>query len=338
MGRAARLLFLILACVPSALAPGAEHGAGGGERVVVGTKTFQLSQYVKGTPVEIRRMLQGPVDEFTAKVKEARDREAACEADVEAARQAAVARAHESPKYRQLAAELKEAQAALDSARRSGTVQQRLGAGSRLNRLRAELDKLDKGAAASDAQVPRLEARVREERQSVERCADSLKKATAWRDQWTYAIECTFRMNAPVKPGRVGVLPTVKVLKPHTPAHEGVLVQYAAPERQNLGEKIEGIQTVNVVMKPVRLLLGPDTPGAKDAKAGDELKLYRSYRIEGVTTDADGAVYLAARHEADPDLLMEEIMPLREIAQDQTPLEKKAPLPAEAGRPSSPAR
>ena len=323
MGRAARLSFLLIALISFERAVAAEDAAGG-ERVVVGDKTFHLSQYVKGTPAEIRQMLQGPVDEFTTKVKEARERVAECEADVDAARQAALARAHESPKYQQLAAEAKQAEAALASARRSGTAQQRLDASSRFNRVRAELDKLDKSAAASDAQVPRLQAQVREERQSVERCTESLKKATAWRDQWSYAIECTFRMNAPVKPGRVGVLPAVKVLKPHGPQHEGVLVQYEAPERQNLGDKIEGIQTVNVVMKPVRLLLAPETPGAKDAKAGDVLRLYRSYRIEGVTTDADGAVYVAARHQADPDLLMEEIVPLREMAQDQMPPERKA--------------
>jgi hypothetical protein len=337
MGRVARLSFLLLA-LAGAAAIAAEDTPSRGERIVVGDKTFHLSQYVKGTPAEIRQMLQGPVDEFTTKVKEARDRVAACEADVEAARQEAVARAHESPKYQQLVADVKQAEAALESARRTGTAQRRLDASSRFNRLRAELDKLDKGAAASDPQVPRLEARLREERQSVERCTDSLKKATSWRDQWTYAIECTFRMNAPVKPDRVGVLPTVKVLKPHGPGHEGVLVQYEAPERQNLGEKVEGIQTVNVVMKPVRLLLAPDTPGARDARAGDVLKLYRSYRIEGITTDADGAVYVAARHPVDPDLLMEEIMPLREMAQGPTPLERSTPPPAEAGRPAAPSR
>jgi hypothetical protein len=338
MGRAARLSSLLLALVPSALALAADRPAAGGERVVVGTQTFQLSKYVKGTPAEIRQMLQGPVDEFTAKLKEARRRVAECEADVEAARQAAAARAHQSPQYRQLADDLKRAEAALESSRRSGTVRQRLDASSRLNRLRADLDKLDRGAAASDPEVPRLEARAREERESVTRCADSLKKATSWRDQWTYAIECTFRMNAPLRTGRVGVLPTVKVLEPHSEGHEGVLVRYEAPERQNLGEKVEGIQTVNVVMKPVRLLLGPDTPGARDARAGDELKLYRSYRIEGVTTDADGAVYVAARCPVDPDLLMEEIMPLREIAQDPAPVGRKGPPPAEAGGPASPSR
>jgi hypothetical protein len=319
------LLLCSLGCFAASVA--AAEPPARDERVVIGTRTFQLSQYVKGTPAEIRQMLQGPVDEFVAKVKDARARMAAAEADVEAARQAAVARAHTSPRYQQLAADAEQAESALEEARRSGTVRQRLDAGSRLNRVRAELDKIDKSAVASDREVPRLEARLQEERQSVQRCTESLKKATTWRDQWSYAIECTFRMNAPVRIGRAGVLPTVKVLKPPGPGHEGLLVLYEAPERQNLGDKIEGIQTVNVVMKPVPLLLAPDTPGAKEAKAGDVLKLYRSYRVEGMTTDADGPVYVTARHEADADLLMEEIVPLREVAQDPAPLDRKSAPP-----------
>jgi hypothetical protein len=325
MGRVTRLpLLLLLLCTRPTVLSAAEADAER-DRVVIGTKSFQLSQYIKGTPAEIRQMLQGPVDEFTTKVKEAQARVAACQADIEAARRAAVARAHDTPKYSQLAADARRAEAALETARRSGTVQQRLDAGSRLNRLRAEMDKIEKAAVASDSEIPRYEASLREERRSVERCTDSLRKSTAWRDQWTYAIECTFRMNAPLRPGRAGVLPTVKVLKPHAPGHEGVLVQYEAPQRQDLGAKVEGIQTVNVVMQPLRLLLAPDTPGAKAAKSGDVLKLYRSYRVEGVTTDADGPVYVTARHEADPDLLMEEIVPLRELAKDPAPLDRTAP-------------
>ena len=95
------------------------------------------------------------------------------------------------------------------------------------------------------------------------------------------------------------------------PGHEGVLVEYEAPLRQSEGGQAEGIRTINVVMQKKRLLLAPETPGAKNAKAGDVLPLYRNYRIEGITTDEEGPVYVAARRAADPDNLLAAIIPLK---------------------------
>jgi hypothetical protein len=80
---------------------------------------------------------------------------------------------------------------------------------------------------------------------------------------------------------------------------------------QSNGGESEGIRTVNVVMRKKRLLLAPSTPGAKSAKAGDVLPIYRNYRIEGITTDEDGVIYIAARHPADPDDLLAAMIPLR---------------------------
>ena len=78
-----------------------------------------------------------------------------------------------------------------------------------------------------------------------------------------------------------------------------------------LGADVEGIQTVNVVMKKERLLLAPDTPGAEGAKRGDVLKLFRNYRVVSVATDREGTVYVTARAPEDVDALMKEVMSLR---------------------------
>jgi hypothetical protein len=275
-------------------------------------KVFRLGKYVKGTAAEIRQTLQGPVDEFTEKTKAAEQRVAECEAGAATARQAALPRLRaSSPKYRELAETARRAEEELERARRSGTVQQRLDAGSRLNHARAGMEQMEKSAVAGDRDVGLEQARLEEERQSVTRCRESLEKATVWRDQWVYAIECTFRMNAPLAVGSEGVLTTVRVLKPPRPDHEGLLVLYEAAEQVGRGGEVEGIQTVNVVMKKERLLLGPDAPGAEGAKRGDVLKLFRNYRVQSVATDREGPVYVTAREPADVDALMAEIMPLR---------------------------
>ena len=271
---------------------------------------FQLGKYVKGTPAEIRQTLQGPVDEFTQKTADAKRRVAECETEIAAEREAALPRARATARYQQMVANVKQAEADLGEARRSGTVQERLDAGSRLNRCKAAIEKFEKEALAGDKELALDQARLAEERQSVARCEQSLKKSVAWRDEWVYAIECTFRLRAPLDVGDVGVLTTVKVLTPNGPAHEGVLVEYEAAEQKAMGAEVEGIQTIKVVMKKVRLLLAPETPGAAGAKPGDLLVLYRNYRIEGLITDADGPIYIAARHAAASDALMDEVIPL----------------------------
>jgi|SRR5688572_15466542 len=284
-------------------------GSNGAERP---PREFKLGQYVKGTAAQIRQTLQGPVDEFTSKTNDAQQRVAECEAAVVAARAAALPRARASARYRELLAAAKKAEQDLERARRSGTTQERLDASSRLNRSRAGMDQIEKDAIAGDRGLAAAEARLAEERQSLERCRDALKKAITSRDKWVYAIECTFRMNAPLAVGSEGVLTTVRVLKPPAPDHEGLLVLYEAAERVGLGADVEGIQTVNVVMKRERLLLAPDTPGAEGAKRGDVLKLYRCYRVASITADREGPVYVTARVPDDVDSLMAEIMPLKE--------------------------
>ena len=274
-------------------------------------KTFHLTKYVSGTPSEIRRTLQRPVDEFVEKAHDAKRRAGEAEASVAAAREAAVARAQKMREYRELDAAAKRVAAELDVARRSGTVQQRLDASAALNRVRGAMESLERAAVAADKDVARCEAALAEERQSVARCEESLKKAKSWRDRWVYAVECTFRMNEPLRPGTQGALTTVKVIRPAGAGEKGLLVEYEAPEREGLGDEAEGIQTVNVNMVRERLLLPPDTPGAATAKAGDVLELQRVYRIEGVTTDAEGVVYVTARKPADVDALLEAVMPLR---------------------------
>lgn len=298
-----RITLMLLYLSPSAAEGGAQPGPG--------EKTFRLGKYVKGTAAEIRQMLQGPVDEFVEKTQTAKKRAAEREAALAAAKEAAVPRVRQTPAYQRLVTSAAEAERDLEQLRRSGTTRQRLDASTKLNRFRAAMDKMDRDAITGDAEVARQAARLAEERESVARCEQSLEKATVWRDQWVYAIECTFRLDAPVGVGDEGVLTTVKVLEPHGPKHEGVLVEYEAAEQTGLGKEIEGIQTVNVVMKKHRLLLGPDTPGAKGARSGEVLELFRNYRIESATTDADGSVYVAARRPADIDALMTEVMPLR---------------------------
>jgi hypothetical protein len=308
MGRfVARSVAVVITCIAAPVARAGEGATG----AAPAEKTFHLNQYMNGTPSAIRRTLQGPVDEFTAKTKDAKRRVADCEADLAAAREAALARARESDRYRDLATAARQAESDLAEARRAGTVRQRLDAGTKLNQLRSAMEKIERSAAAADRDVPIREARLAEERQSVSRCEQSLKKATDWRDKWVYAIECTFRMRAPLRVGREGALTTVKVLRPDQPGHEGVLVEYEAPQLQSNGGESEGIRTVNVVMRKKRLLLAPSTPGAKSAKAGDVLPIYRNYRIEGITTDEDGVIYIAARHPADPDDLLAAMIPLR---------------------------
>jgi hypothetical protein len=274
-------------------------------------KTFHLTNYVSGTPAEIRRTLQGPVEEFTEKAKEARRRAAEAEAALSKAQNGALARARGTREYRGLAAAAARAEAQLQASRRSGTVQQRLDAGAALNRLRGAMEKLERDALASDKDVARCKASLAEERQSVARCEASLKKAKAWRDQIVYAVECTYRMNEPLRPGAEGALPTVKVIEPPAAGRDGVLVEYEAPQRKDLGDEAEGIRTVIVDMVRERLLLPADTPGAAGTKPGDVLELQRVYRIDALTTDADGTVYVAARQPADVDALLEAVIPLR---------------------------
>jgi hypothetical protein len=156
---------------------------------------------------------------------------AECETAITAARDAAIPRARATAKYRRLAADAKQAEADLETARQSGTVQQRLDAGSRLNQCRAAMAKIERNALAADRDIALHRVRLAEERQSVQRCEQSLKKAVGWRDQWVYSIECTFRINAPIEVGTEGVLTSVRVLKPSAPDHEGVLVEYEAPQR-----------------------------------------------------------------------------------------------------------
>lgn len=269
-------------------------------------KVWVLTSYLKGTAPQVREQLQRPVDEFLAKTADARAKVEARKAEIARARKRAAERARQSPDYKSLAADLAKATAALKEARAHGSTADRLAASSTFNKVRAAMTKLEDRAAAGDRDLPALRQRLGEEEAAAARCAESLRKTRAWRDELIDSIAQAYMMRGRLEPGLQGTLGRVKVLDA---TGDSVVVEFFTTEQVTESKVEEGIEKLTVRGRKEKVLVDASEIGRK-AMPGDHVRLDRNFVITDLSQSDEGRLFTALRKPADCDRLLEAVMPL----------------------------
>ena len=286
---------------------------------------WELTPYLKGNSSEIRELLNGEVERLAARVREtdaAIKRENIDWANDE---RDALARMHKTPAYVKAAADKAKAEADLETARKSGTTQDRLEASSHFNKLKQVLETFDHDAIVKSEDVSRDRQAVAEAQKELKRYNESLDKAVIWRSELLNDTRNGFMLKAPIVDGSKGTLPRVTVQKVIDGAH--VIIEFDALtiDTSRPGKDIEGIKVFSATKSKVLLLVsGVDTNGlTKD----DQTNFDRNFVINGTTAgDRGEVIFKADPSPEDVDTLFRTIVPLRE------------PLPARFSKPPKDAK
>lgn len=260
---------------------------------------WDLTDYLKGTPAQIRDKLNGEVNRLADRLNEARMRQKAADAAIAADTQSAMAQLRQSAEYQQATAEQKQAQSDLDAARKGGSAEDRVAASSRFNKLRDHLAKLERDALANSADLAQDRKRSADLGADVRSLKLSLEKAEKWRNELVDAARNGFRLKSPVREGSNGTLPHVIVRQVVDPHH--ALVEYQALQIEKTAGQAEGMSTATATLHTITVLV-PDLDTAA-MKAGESLNLDQNYAIERRDRAEEGLIYVARREPADVDAL-----------------------------------
>ena len=275
-----------------------------------GEKVWTLTNYLKGTPAQIRDKLQKPVDEFVEKTAEARKRVAQRKRDIERAHAEALAKARRRSVYARTAKRLQDAEVALAAARKAGTAQEKLDAGSTYNKLRKQVEEMETDAVLRDKELATHMTLQVEDAQSLQRCEESLKKIRAWRDRLIDAIAATAEMRGPLDVGTEGTLGEVTVVE--AVGADGLIVEYLAPVAQEQTGEADGIVQLNQSVIRERVLV--PAGGGSNVRPGDHITLHHNFQVVGTRPSAtgDGRTIVVKRQQSDVDKLLEAILPLKD--------------------------
>jgi len=279
-----------------------------------GGPEYNLTSYLKGTAPQVRDRLNGEVERLIVRLKESQTALADCDKDIANDTKAAIEKARKSDLYRQTLAEKTRAEQELEIARKSGTPQERLQAGSRFNKARLTIEKMENDAVLHSEALAQDRNHSYDIQRQIKRFKESLDRAVAWRTELLNAIRTTYGMRGPLKDGSKGVLPLVTVAKVVDADH--LLVRYDAPELISKGKEAEGIQSYSARFYHTTILVPLDT---KNIKTGDKINIDHVYVIDGSThTEDRGTVFSAKRLENETDVLFDTIVPLRESITSDT--------------------
>src|SRR5579862_6399766 len=107
------------------------------------THGWELTPYLKGTSSDIRDKMNGEVERLAVKVRETEAAIKQGNIDCDNDEKEALAKLHKSAPYIQAAAERDKAAADLETARKSGTAQDRLNASAKFNKARAAVEAME---------------------------------------------------------------------------------------------------------------------------------------------------------------------------------------------------
>lgn len=285
---------------------------------VESTKYWELTDYLRGTPPQVRDKLNGELERLSAKVNQTQRALAEAERECELELKKTEDRAHRSLQYQQLVNEKTQADAALQAARKSGSPEERVEASSRFNRARVALEQFDRDLPSQSPALAEARKKADEIAQDLHRLREGWAKAGAWRNDLLDAIRNGFRLRAPVVENSKGTLPGVTIERINDA--QNMLVDYDAIAFGASGKDEEGVRTASAHTVPIKVLVsGIETAGFKQ---GQQIDLDREFIIERRdSSDSDGLIYAAKPYPSlDIDQLFEVIVPLRvQVVKPATP-------------------
>lgn len=271
---------------------------------------WELTPYLKGTAPRIRESLNGESERLIVKINEADHAMRQGKLDSENDEKAALDKTRKSPVYVQTAANRTKAEADLETARKSGTPEERLEASSRFNKLRMAIDKMEHDAVANSQELSQDRHNVFNAEKDQKRYTESLTKALAWRAELLDATRNGFMLKGPLTEGSKGTLPRITIEKIIDSTHMMVGFDLITFDMSRPGKDKEGIKVFPASKERIHVLVS-QLPTA-GMKIGDKLSLDRVFIVEGTKHDeSDGTVYLVRPLPSDADKLFEMIVPLR---------------------------
>jgi hypothetical protein len=249
------------------------------------SRFWYVTPYLKGTPAEIRATLDAQVTEFDGKLADVLAEIAQNDRDAASQSNEALAAARASAPYKAAQAQADAARAELEAARAAGaSVEQRMTAGSKYNRAKADVDKIERDAVARTTSASRKTAR-----EKLQARADTFytrrAEALAWRQRLVDAILLGQTIRGRMEPGRtIGLLSGARVERV-TPDRE-VLARFPLLERHEITGDKEGVKQIQGRAEEVRLLIrGLDD--VQRLRPKQELTLSQVFKVSEVR-DVDG--------------------------------------------------
>lgn len=253
------VFFAVVALLGSARADEA-----GGERRD-GARVWHLASYLNGTPEEIRRILSRDMEVLLAQrntllVEMSRRQEA-----IDAAQAYALDKLRRNPDLIRLQEMLKQAEAAWDDARTSGSPEERLDASLAYLQTEQKLDKMRHDAIAGDQATRKLQSYQAQDRERLRACNDAVGRTAMWRRNALEGIAEYKAFSWPLLEGVEGIVRTI------TPERiigkDDFECTLQVPETLHLGLVRDDLAVGEVQMHPVRVLIsGMDTSALRVGK------------------------------------------------------------------------
>lgn len=260
------------------------------------TKLWELTDYLKGTPAQIRAILYKEIIRLTRANRETSGELAEAQSDLTRDTAAALDRAHARTDCAALIRALPQAKAELDRARGGGTTAERMAASSKYNRIREGIDSIERSELHSDREIPADQKRIADLTNQVSEQKKSLDKAEEWKNKIVNAIEFSFRLQWPLKLGDRGLLGDVVVRD--VISSDSFTCNYDAFETLQEGHNAEGIVDVHGVSHTIGLLVqGVDT---NSLKTGSTINLDKDFELIR-RKDVGGETFYVVRRSPGPE-------------------------------------
>jgi hypothetical protein len=275
-------------------------------------RKWEITNYLKGTPAEIKATLDKELIDFDAKCKSAEADLRRLDERYQQEEKFVLAEVRKRPDYLAAAAEATKAQGQVDAAKEK-PLAERMAASTRLNKLKGEAQRIERAALASNERVASIRKQQGPAKEKIAKMQAGRAKALDWRDGMTDAILNTYELHGPIKPGRsFGVIQDiwlVSVLDDGT-----VLGVYNLRELRKTGKEGEGFVDVEYDVKAMPIVLRNAPDELKKATPAQSVPLFTSWRVTKIAkdpklTEGEDALYVEP-FETDIDYLIKTILPL----------------------------
>lgn len=275
---------------------------GAGAATKPGEKTWELTPYLKGTPEQIRDLLNSDVDRLGEKQKELSGKINELRTDIGNEERAAVARVRQSDAYKAVAKSIKEGDEKL--AAMPPDAPKRFDVANQVRRDRAKLKAMETNAPDGNEQLTTDKSQLSDAKAQRERISESLATATAWREKLIDAVRFTYEMKGPLRVGSDGTLGKVIVVKISGPT--SMIVKWTVHRIVERGDEAESIEGVMVRSSEVNLIVsGVST---HDLKEGRPVLLDRHFVLSRISyTDDLDPIYAVKPSPNDRDDLLNAI-------------------------------
>lgn len=267
------------------------------------TKVWELTDYLKGTPAQIRATLYKEIIRLTRASRETSRELTEAQSDLSSDTKAVLDRAHARSDCAGLIRALPQARADLDRARSSGTTQERMTASSKFNRIKEAIEAIEKSEMRGDRQIPADQKRIAELTSEAKEQKTSLDKAEEWKSRIVNAVEFSFKLQWPLKVGDRGLLGDVVVRD--VISSDSFTCTYEAFETLAEGHNAEGIVDVHGVGHVIGMMVeGVDT---KSLKTGSTVNLDQIFELIRKKEIGGEMFYMVRRSPGAEDFLWHKI-------------------------------